>query len=64
MLLMAKTNWNMTNVKRNRYEQLLEKNLALNCEKCQFRMDKIPLMGHVLARHSTEPTKEHMKAVQ
>ena len=38
--------------------RLEEKNLTLNPEKCQFRMDKVVFMGLLLSKYGIGPTGE------
>ena len=40
-----------------------ERNLTLNGDKCEFGMDKITFMGHVLSKNGIGPTSERVKAL-
>ena len=51
---------------RNLYrliQRLAEKNLTLNLEKCQFRMDKVVFMGLLVSKYGVGPTEEKVRAV-
>ncbi|KAK3773162.1 hypothetical protein RRG08_013749 [Elysia crispata] len=41
--------------------KLSEANLTLSKEKCEFGMDEITFMGHVLSEHGIGPTEERVK---
>ena len=41
--------------------KLNEANLTLSKEKCEFGMDEITFMGHVLSEHGIGPTEERVK---
>ncbi|XP_060076193.1 uncharacterized protein K02A2.6-like [Ylistrum balloti] len=43
--------------------RLQEKNLTLNKEKCEWGMDKITFMGHVLSKNGIAPTSDRSKAI-
>ena len=43
--------------------RLEEKNLTLNPEKCQFRMDKVVFMGLLLSKYGIGLTEERVHAV-
>ena len=44
-------------------QQLQEKNLTLNPQKCQFRMDKVVFMGLLVSKYGIGPTEEKVLAV-
>ena len=51
---------------RNRHrvlQRLQEKNLTLNPQKCQFRMDKVVFMGLLVSKYGIGPTEEKVRAV-
>ena len=51
---------------RNLYrliQRLAEKNLTLNLEKCQFRMDRVVFMGLLVSKYGVGPTEEKVRAV-
>ena len=43
--------------------RMKERNLTLNGDKCEFGMDKITFMGHVLSKNGIGPTSERVKAL-
>ena len=43
-------------------QRLEEKNLTLNSEKCQFRMDKVVFMGLLISKYGIGPTEERVRA--
>ena len=44
-------------------QRLEEKNLTLNPEKCQFRMDKVVFMGLLVSKYGIGPTEQRVRAV-
>ena len=44
-------------------QRLEEKNLILNPQKCQFRMDKVVFMGRLVSKYGIGPTGEKVRAV-
>ena len=44
-------------------QRLEEKNLTLNSEKCQFRMDKVVVMGLLISKFGIGLTEERVRAV-
>ena len=44
-------------------QRLEEKNLTLNPQKCQFRMDKVVFMGLLVSKYGIGPTEEKVCAV-
>ena len=46
----------------NALNRMKERNLTLNGDKCEFGMDKITFMGHVLSKNGIGPTSERVKA--
>ena len=44
-------------------QRLKEKNLTLNPQKCQFRMDKVVFMGLLVSKYGIGPTEEKVRAV-
>ena len=44
-------------------QRLQEKNLTLNPQKCQFRMDKVVFMGLLVSKYGIGPTEEKVRAV-
>ena len=46
-----------------RLEEKLFKNLTLNPQKCQFRMDKVVFMGLLVSKYGIGPTEEKVRAV-
>ena len=44
-------------------QRLEEKNLTLNPQKCQFRMDKVVFMGLLVSKYGIGPTEEKVRAV-
>ena len=44
-------------------QRLQEKNLTLNPQKCQFRMDKVVFMGLLVSKYGISPTEEKVRAV-
>ena len=44
-------------------QRLEEKNLTLNAEKCQFRMDRVVFMGLLVSKYGIGPTEERVRAV-
>ena len=44
-------------------QRLEEKNLTLNPQKCQFRMDKVVFVGLLVSKYSIGPTEEKVRAV-
>ena len=47
----------------NALNRMKERNLTLNGDKCEFGMDKITFMGHVLSKNGIGPTSERVKAL-
>jgi hypothetical protein len=43
--------------------RIREKRLTLNKDKCEFSMDKITFMGHVLSKNGIGPTSERVKDI-
>ena len=44
-------------------DRIREKRLTLNKDKCEFSMDKITFMGHVLSKNGIGPTSERGKDI-
>ena len=44
-------------------DRIREKKLTLNAEKCEFGMDKITFMGHVLSKNGIGPTSDRVKDI-
>ena len=44
-------------------QRLEEKNLTLNPQRCQFRMDKVVFMGLLVSKYGIGPTEEKVRAV-
>ena len=44
-------------------DRIREKMLTLNKDKCEFSMDKITFMGHVLSKNGIGPTSERVKDI-
>lgn len=44
-------------------DRIREKRLTLNKDKCEFSMDKITFMGHVLSKNGIGPTSERVKDI-
>ena len=44
-------------------QRLEEKNLTLNPQKCQFRMDKVVFMGVLVSKYGIGPTEAKVRAV-
>lgn len=42
-------------------DRIGQKKLTLNSDKCEFGMDKITFMGHILSKNGIGPTKERVK---
>ena len=42
-------------------DRIRQKKLTLNGDKCEFTMDKITFMGHILSRNGIGPTQERVK---
>ena len=40
-----------------------EKNLTLNPQKCQFRMDKVVFIGLLVSKYGIGPAEEKVRAV-
>ncbi|XP_062578034.1 uncharacterized protein K02A2.6-like [Saccostrea cucullata] len=48
---------------RKALQRLKDKGLTLNLNKCEFRMNKITFMGHVLSKNGIGPTSERIKSL-
>ena len=44
-------------------QRLEEKNLTLNPQKCQFRMDKVVFLGFLVSKYDIGPTEEKVYAL-
>lgn len=49
--------------KRLKLDRIREKRLTLNKDKCEFSMNKITFMGHVLSKNGIGPTSERVKDI-